>query len=268
MKYIALVPGVLGFEKFGRIKYFNGVAEDINEKFRGRVHAEPFDTLALGTVEQRARFLATEITKRFEGRPVHVFAHSMGGLDARLLVARRKTPVADQVKTITAIGTPHGGSPVAQVLNAFNPLDALSRFADLLEVENSIFMELKDNLNAVHDLSTGAAEEFNAQNPDQLDRVKYYEVVGRGRAKPPHTSAVFEAPFRFLHDLHGLPNDGVVPVESATRPGRHPIETWDADHAEMVGHDLDKGPEGRPAGWDHLAAYRKLVVDVVLPSAE
>jgi triacylglycerol lipase len=262
MKNIALVPGVLGFERIGPVHYFNGVAEDLNATFAGRVRAEPFTTNPLGTVEDRARILAGQITAKFQAEPVHIFAHRMGGLDARLMLAQRTAPSANQVKSITAIGTPHNGSPVATLLNVLNPLDGLSHLADLFRIKASILEELKTKLNALHDLSEKQATAFNAKCPDQAG-VEYHEVVGLSRERFPHTSAPFLPPFGFLHSL-GLQNDGVVPVESATRPGREPLERWPVDHADMVGHDLDHGPTAMPAFFDHRAAYRRLVERVVL----
>jgi triacylglycerol lipase len=262
MKNIALVPGVLGFERIGPVHYFNGVAEDLNATYAGRVHAEPFTTKPLGTVAERAKVLADQITAKFGGEPVHIFAHSMGGLDARFLVAQHTSPAAEQVKSITAIGTPHNGSPVATLLNKLNPLDGLTHLVSLFPRVDSILEELKTNFNALHDLSEEQAAAFNARCPDQPG-VKYHEVVGLSRVASPHTSVPFRLPFGFLHS-RGLDSDGVVPVTSATRPGRGPLESWPGDHADLVGHDLDHGATGKPAFFDHLAAHRRLVEKVVL----
>ena len=49
--------------------------------------------------------------------PLHVIAHSMGGLDARYAI-RNVPQVADRVKTLVTIGTPHRGSPVADAVVA------------------------------------------------------------------------------------------------------------------------------------------------------
>ena len=262
MKNIALVPGVLGFERIGPVHYFNGVSEDLNAVFAGTVRAEAFTTHPFGTVEERAKILAEQITAKFHDEEVHIFAHSMGGLDARFLVARRTAPAAGQVKSITAIGTPHNGSPVATLLNKFNPLDGLTHLAALFPRVDSILDELKTNLNALHDLSEKQAEAFNASCPDQPG-VDYHEVVGLSRVEAPHTSLPFRLPFGFLHS-HRIDSDGVVPVTSATRPGREPLDRWPGDHADLVGHDLDHGATAKPAFFDYLAAYRRLVEKVVL----
>jgi len=40
-----------------------------------------------------------------DGRKVHLFAHSMGGLDARHMITH--LGMANRVRTLTTIGTPH-----------------------------------------------------------------------------------------------------------------------------------------------------------------
>lgn len=265
MKNIALLPGVLGFGRLGMINYFNEVAPHLEAAFPNQVRVRAFTTDPLGTVADRAGRVAEQITAHFGGEPVHLFAHSMGGLDARFLVSQHQTIVAGQVKSITAIGTPHNGSPVATTLNGVNPLDRLSQIASLLRLDDSMLRELKTKLNALHDLSETSAKNFNTACPDQAG-VAYHEVVGLSRDGLVHTSTPFLLPFAIVHSLEGR-NDGVVPVTSAVRPGRPPLESWPADHADMVGHDLDGGPNAKPS-FDYLAAYRRLVEKVVLPARE
>jgi hypothetical protein len=69
--------------------------------------------------------------------------------------------------------------------------------------------------------------------------VRYLEIAGVGRDAFPHTSAFFAPTFLFVHARAGR-NDGVVPMTSALR-GRTPFDMWAADHADLIGHDLN-GP--------------------------
>ncbi|MEA2342051.1 MAG: triacylglycerol lipase [Thermoanaerobaculia bacterium] len=253
MKNIALVPGVLGFKSLFGVHYFNGVADHLNTVFEGLVQTIDFTTDSLGTVEDRARKLGAQIKSNFGTEDVYIFAHSMGGLDARFLVAKHLTPEAEQVKSITAIGTPHKGSPIATILDRFNPIENLL---------NLMPGRLKNKLNAVHDLAETEATQFNNQCPDQPG-VVYREIVGISRGGEKPTSTFFRPFFKIVSKHRGL-NDGVVPVTSATRPDRDPpLDRWEADHADMVGHDLDRGPTGKP-DFDYLAKYRWLVKTVVL----
>jgi len=51
----------------------------------------------------------------------HIIAHSMGGLDSRYLLSPdNPTPNRMPIRSLTTIGTPHFGSPIADAVD--NPL--------------------------------------------------------------------------------------------------------------------------------------------------
>jgi len=252
MTNIALVPGVLGFRRIGSVHYFNGVAPHLEQVFPGLTVKE-MTTDPLGTVTDRSRVLALEIVKAFgPSEPVHLVAHSMGGLDSRYLVAKNVSGVGSRVKTVVSIGTPHFGSPVASLLQRANLLD---RFLDFFHIRGGLLAELRAKVNAVRDLSEEGAAQLDRQCPDDPS-VCYLEIAGTGRqgASSP-TSAFFALTYRFLSERIG-PNDGIVPLTSAER-GRKLFATWAADHADLIGHDLDR-PLGKPK-FDHLRAYEDVV---------
>lgn len=255
-KNVILVPGILGFERIKHLEYFNGVAAHLRSKLPG-LHVLAADTVPLGTVEHRSERLAEQIVGAtaagtLDGsQPFHILAHSMGGLDARRLVAKNLRGLRPQIATITSIGTPHLGSPVASILNRGNPLEVLP---PLLGLQGEILDDLRAHANAVHDLSEEAANAFNAECPDQPG-IRYFEVAGVGRNGVFHTSAFFALTFLFV-SARGGRNDGVVPFASATR-GRAPIAQWRGDHADLIGHNLDR-PGGAPV-FRHLQAYERLV---------
>lgn len=67
-----------------------------------------------GPVEKRAGELGCEVDSVLAltgRRKVHIIAHSMGGLDARWMIA--KLGYATKVRSLTTIATPHHGSPLA-----------------------------------------------------------------------------------------------------------------------------------------------------------
>jgi triacylglycerol lipase len=253
---IVLVPGVLGFNRFNRMEYFNGVPEHLRKTLG--VNVLSTTTAPLGTIEHRAALLAQQIldAKFDASQPVHILAHSMGGLDARFLVARNVRGVAPRIASITAIGTPHFGSPVATLLDKVNP------FTDFphLGAHSAFIAELRENTDAVHDLSGAVARRFNEECPDD-PRVRYFEVVGVGREG--HilpVSALFLPTFAVVsHGATGK-NDGVVPVSSATRNGtRKPIAEWPGDHADLIGHNLDDPDLSGPPVFPYLKGYEELV---------
>jgi triacylglycerol lipase len=250
---VVLVPGIFGFERFGPIQYFNGVAAYLEKAFPD-LHVRAAATDPLGTVADRAGFLAGEISRLFgSSEEIHLVTHSMGGLDARFLVSRNLAAMSARVKTIVTIGTPHAGSPVATALEAVNPIDSLTA---LLGLENPFLDELRGKINALKDLSERGATTFNQQYAD-LPHIRYLEIAGTGRDRQPPTSLFFAPMYFFVHAKAGA-NDGVVPVSSAQR-GRPLFATWAGDHADLVGHDLNGPTPMSVPQFNHLAAYGDII---------
>jgi triacylglycerol lipase len=223
---IVLVHGILGFnelhlggQKIG--DYFRGIREALLDA--GNTVPNPPQLNPAGSVEQRAEDLAKYLNNDdLADRQVHLLAHSMGGLDARRMIARQNRAMADRVLTLTTLGTPHHGTPVADV--------GIAVFGPLLQV----LVLLNVDLRGFFDLTTQQATEFNKANPD-APNVRYFSIAGDFTPKPP-------APF-FLGDLLKLPhdiirqqgggaNDGLVPVTSATH-GQF-LGTWPADHFRLI----------------------------------
>ena len=246
------MPGLLGYDRLGGIQYFNGVAQHLSQVFSDRVCVREAKTLPLGSIEGRAKFLATQIDEFFPKGDVHLVAHSMGGLDARRLVTEKALGLYKRVRSIVTIGTPHLGSPIATTVNAFNLLRmniGWTAGASLLDM-------LRQNFNAIHDLSGAAAKIFNDACAD-LDHVYYLEIVGVGRAGGTPTALLLKPTYQRVLALEG-PNDGVVSAVSAQRKGRtHWV--WQADHVDMIGHDLNGPlPSTRPA-FPFLSKYEEIV---------
>ncbi len=114
---IVLAHGVLGFGEvipgdWQIVKYFNGVKEHLEQRFPNTEVFEP-SVDPKGSIETRGPKLAEAIGNL--GAPVHVIAHSMGGLDARWAIAKRPEQTKNVLSLVT-IGTPHRGSEVADAI--------------------------------------------------------------------------------------------------------------------------------------------------------
>lgn len=237
---IVLVHGVLGAHIFAGKPYFNGVAAHLRNVFGADVLES--DASGIATVKVRAKQLREQIVDRFGAAPAEkliIIAFSMGGLDTRQMLTDDPA-LARHVQSVTCVGTPHHGSPVATLLNAANPLRLLGDFGE--------------DLNAVNDLSEKGAKAIDARCPDH-PHIRYREVVGIGRKEKPHTAKVFALTSKFI----GGQNDGVVPSTSALPEGRTLLETAYADHADLVGHDADDVPEFRALKFEHLPMYERIV---------
>lgn len=213
---IVLVHGLLGYDRvpLGRWgwDYFRGIRPAF-EAAGNRVLVPRLGMTA--GVEQRARQLRTAILREAPNEPVHVIAHSMGGLDARCMISR--LDMAERVSSLTTIGTPHRGSSFADW--------GLRRLEALLL---PLFQVINFPHRAFIDLSTRACAEFSKRTPD-IPGIRYFSVAGRADAawlspywRPSH-SIVLRAEGE---------NDGIVSVASA-KYGES-FEIWEGDHLNLI----------------------------------
>jgi triacylglycerol lipase len=276
---IVLVHGILGFrEKFG-IEYFNGVKERL-AKTGAAILVPQLD--ATGPIKTRGEELRALIWAALSdhaldpSQSTHIIAHSQGGLDARFMLSPQNphtTPENDlsgKVISLTTISSPHQGSPIADLL-LLKPVDSkLSRLEQLIrhpdlgeELVKRALTLLDIDSNALSDLSTENMARFNREFLDH-PKVRYFSVAGVGRAGKLPTSLALAGFHHHMQTLKNEPNDGLVPVSSAQRwPSGS--ETWPADHADEIGHNLND-IELRPlAGFDYLAKYEALAQRVAAP---
>ncbi|RMG92283.1 MAG: alpha/beta hydrolase, partial [Zetaproteobacteria bacterium] len=101
-----LIHGLFGFRKLLWLEYFNGVRPLLTSM--GLRVLVPRLAWA-GTIEQRACQLAHQLAS--ETGPLHLIAHSMGGLDARAYIT--KLNGHQRVASLTTLATPHHGSEAA-----------------------------------------------------------------------------------------------------------------------------------------------------------
>ena len=91
--------------------------------------------------------------------PLHVIAHSMGGW-TRDMRFGTCAGVAERVKTLVTIGTPHRGSPVADAVVAHTgPL--------FVQVPKPLVALLETNAGGLRDLTTTVAIQFDESTPER-----------------------------------------------------------------------------------------------------
>src|SRR5581483_6949577 len=106
-----LLPGILS--SLPSVHYFNMVADHFRDL--GHNVLEP-QVDPIGSIPNRGTQLAEKILRQTNPTDkVHIFAHSMGGLDSRFAISNRDD-VAERIATLVTIGTPHRGSPVADAV--------------------------------------------------------------------------------------------------------------------------------------------------------
>lgn len=214
---IVLVHGLLGFDALrvvGRpvFNYFPGIP-DFFQAAGNRVYSVSLSPTA--GVAQRAAELRDHFLQVVPNEPVHLIAHSMGGLDSRCMISR--LDMADRVKSLTTIGTPHRGTPFADW-----GVRRLEKYV------KPVLAMLGIPHQAFYDLTTESCAAFNEATPD-VPSVQYHSVAGRCTGG--WLSLEWRLPHFIIERTEGE-NDGVVSITSATYG--QSTEIWDGDHLSLI----------------------------------
>jgi triacylglycerol lipase len=248
----------------------------------------------LGTSELRAQHLGPAVDAvlaycKTSGRcnplKVNLLAHSMGGLDARVLGAMPE--YKDKIASLTTIATPHQGSSVADVLLATTNDPArrlltkfVERWAAEFQPQGSPPIDTKGIWKS---LSTGSAKDFNQRYPlnptvynqswagvsyplarasddsRQAARAACEDRILSSNDRVDWTDKLLVGGNVILAGASREPNDGMVTVRSAkwgTFKGCIP-----ADHMDQIGR-FAKGHNDKRTGFDHLRFFRSVAFDL------
>jgi triacylglycerol lipase len=214
---IVLAHGLFGFTRIGLgrltvTSYFRGIPGAMEEA-GNRVLVTRVPPIA-GT-EKRASRLADQIERAFPDQPIHLIGHSMGGLDARRLLANAEWQ--RRVLSLTTIGTPHLGTALADY--------AKLRVGRIYRLMTSLGIDPQGCL----DITRRAARRFHRLNPPPAD-IPCFSVAG----DPIHETVCWplQRTSAALWELEG-PNDGLVSVQSALAFGT-PLPLWPLDHLRQL----------------------------------
>lgn len=175
-------------------------------------------------LNKRASDLKGEIARITENfsrwQKVHIIAHSMGGLDARLMIYQYQ--LQDRVASLTTIGTPHLGTSYADW--------GLKRFNILLDIIRPFGL----NLEGFRNLTRESCKRFNErlEGFEENNGVLYQTVAG---VQP--LNRIFW-PLRFSYRIiwrEEGPNDGLVSLKSAMWKETYFLGGIDADHLNQIG---------------------------------
>ncbi|MFL5263359.1 MAG: esterase/lipase family protein, partial [Anaeromyxobacteraceae bacterium] len=189
-----------------------------------------------GSIAARAEALAACV-RALDAPRVNIVAHSMGGLDARLAIAR--LGLAGRVASLTTIGTPHRGTPLADL--------GTSLLGERLGLRRTL-EHLGVAVDAFYDLTTERMAAFNAAVPD-VRGVAYASVVGVARARR-RTNPLLLPGWIYLRAAAGE-NDGLVPA--ASQPWGELLGEVDADHWAQIGWSKH---------FDAAALYERLLAEL------
>jgi triacylglycerol lipase len=201
-----------GLPRFGR-EYFRGVRRHLRSQ-GFEVHFVRLSPTA--SIERRAQQLGEQIER--VGCPVNIVAHSMGGLDARYAISRLGLDAC--VASLTTVGTPHQGTPIA---------DATVTMLGSMPLVRRALDTAGWNIDGLYDLTTERMRSFNEAVRD-AGQIEYHSYVGRVTPAAVHT--LLSPGFSYLRRAVG-DNDGLVPSDSQ-RWGSVAGEI-DADHWAQIG---------------------------------
>jgi triacylglycerol lipase len=215
---VVLAHGLFGFDEIAvagaRHDYFRGVRARLEES---RWEVSLARVARAGPVTWRARDLAACI-RSVDAPRVNVVAHSMGGIDARYAISR--LGLAGRVASLTTVGTPHRGTPLADLGTGLAERLGLRRALEAMGLA----------LDVLEGLTTARMAAFNAEVADAPE-VAYGSVVGVARRRR-STNPLLWPGRLYLSGCAGE-NDGMVPA-SSQRWGEVLAEI-DADHWAQIG---------------------------------
>ena len=218
---VVLVHGVLGFDeiRIGGVKhkYFKGIVEHL-EELGVKVYRPKLPPVS--SVTERAHALVDAV-RNLPGKQFNLIAHSMGGLDARYAIA--KLGLKRRVASLVTIGTPHRGTPLANLGSAL-----LGENFGLGRLLESAGLDIA----AVRDMTTSNMERFNAETGD-ADGVFYASVAGSvAREDREQVHPLLKPGHAWLNRSEGA-NDGLVPANS--QKWGTLLAEIEADHWAQIG---------------------------------
>ncbi len=123
---VFLIPGMFGFAKLAGYDYFEHVERHLSRHFDEagvRYVLEIVPAPPTASIRRRARVVAEQVfaTAGECDDPIHLFGHSTGGLDARLLASPSRNLEIDpkklawtrRLRSVITVNTPHYGTPLA-----------------------------------------------------------------------------------------------------------------------------------------------------------
>lgn len=257
---IVLIPGLLGFKSIlGVEEYFHGIPEAL-AKDGARVYVVTVNQA--GKTDDRVQQILPQLDAILAATgadKLNLIGHSAGALDAREIASLRPGEIA----SVTSIGGPHQGSPVADAF-ATNPAGALlvQGAADFLKlVSGSPYPN--DAAGAMQQMSSTGMAAFDAQYPAGLPQVacgegaeveggvRYYSWGGTS----PSTNVVDPSDVMLIGTSLMVPgaNDGVV-GRCSTHLGRVIRDDYRANHLDETNLIFGLVAFGGP---DPISLYRQ-----------
>lgn len=210
------------------LHYFRGIKSFLDADGFGTHHTRVGFASSLAARSADLKAQVAGILKETGAKKIHVVAHSMGGLDARAMIA--KLGMADKVASLTTVGTPHHGTSFADF--------KLKRGGDkLIEgVANAV------DFRGFGDLTRDACKKFNAEVRDaEASNGVFYQTYSASEGRDA-TFVFLQSSWDVINKEEG-DNDGLVSLTS---------QAWAAELAGADGKKKKVVQKKFPVRADHL----------------
>lgn len=181
------------------LHYFRGIKSFLDDDGFSTHHTRVGFASRLTERSADLKAQVEEILKATGADKVHVIGHSMGGLDARAMIAR--LGMADKVASLTTIGTPHHGTSFADI--------KLKRGGDKLIESVATAIDFR----GFGDLTRDACKKFNDEVRDsEAANGVYYQTYSASEGRD--ATFIFLQPSWDIITKEEGDNDGLVSLTS------------------------------------------------------
>ncbi len=205
------------------------------------------------------KYRVFEVLEKSKKDKVNIIAHSKGGIEARYMISNLE--MGDNVSSLTTLGTPHRGTPIADIVIGKIPVGQFV-LARLVNIFARVMGDSDpDALRATIGVSTERMEQFNKE---VLNHPNVHYQSYAGHVNKSHPNVVLKT-LAGINYRYGGKNDGLVPIESA-KWGEFLGVIKDENcssvsHADMVGQDRFFGGSSY---FDHNRFIKDIIHDLKL----
>ncbi len=253
MSNIIFIHGISSFKLLFPKGYYKHITDKVTEQLGARgVRVLLTTSNDAASLKSRAAQLRQQIDEAWASGALdpqaktHLIAHSMGGLDARLLMSPANPDgIGDHIATLTTVGSPHKGTPLADVAFDKDAQSLIQRaLAKVTTGAVDLIASVGLDFKGLEEITTKGVATFNQTYPNHPNAA-YYSVVGEGHTGDRPTSVPLFVPYQITRAATGEGGDGFINVSSAVWGSAKPMR-WAADHGDLVDFDIDHMRFGSP----------------------
>lgn len=249
---IVLAHGMAGFSKIGPVDYWYGIPQELS---KNGANVYVTQVASFDSSEARGEQLLSQVKMilAITGAPkVNLIGHSHGSHSIRYVAG----VLPSRIASVTAVGGPNGGSPVADVIGGITEIPGVGPIvaSTASSVMNSLFALVdvlsgqeyrQDALAGLASLSTAGAADFTRRFPAGMpaatnrcgegaytvNGVRYFSWSGTGGLT--NALDITDVPMALLGVVFPEPNDGLV-GRCSSHLGKVLRDNYNMNHLDEV----------------------------------